>query len=302
MISDEVLTHYDVNLPVKLACGASQYGIGAVLSHTMRDGLERPIAYSSRSLTNAERHYAQIYKEAPALLWDVRSSIIICMGEDSPWLPIIHLLCQFSIQKSVCQPWRLPDYKDTLCSLQGVTTILNTRTLQNIQMQIHCLGYHRKTWKVWKIQWRYFTCYSLKCYQFPVKQWKEKLAVIRYYLRCIGQQENDEILKPYYSRQNELTTFQGCVMWGCRIVIPKKLRSAVLNELHTGHLRVVKMKTLARNYVWWPKMDLEIEIWPNNPQSAPLHHWYHVDYAGPFQGHMFLVIVDSHSKWPEGLY
>ena len=104
MISDEVLTHYDVNLPVKLACGASQYGIGAVLSHTMRDGLERPIAYASRSLTNAERHYAQIYKEAPALLWDVRSSIIICMGEDSPWLPIIHLLCQFSIQKSVCQP------------------------------------------------------------------------------------------------------------------------------------------------------------------------------------------------------
>ena len=46
----------------------------------------------------------------------------------------------------------------------------------------------------------------------------------------------------------------------------------------------------------------------NNPQSAPLHHWewpstpwylIHVDYAGPFQGHMFLVIVDSHSKWPE---
>ena len=84
--------------------------------------------------------------------------------------------------------------------------------------------------------------------------------MIRYYLRCIGQQENDEILKPYYSRRNELTMFQGCVMWGCRIVIPKKLRSAVLNELHTGHLRVVKMKTLAQNYVWWPKMDLEIEI------------------------------------------
>ena len=41
---------------------------------------------------------------------------------------------------------------------------------------------------------------------------------------------------------------------------------------------------------------------------APLHPWewpgkpwsrIHIDYAGPFQGRMFLVIVDSHSKWLE---
>ena len=25
----------------------------------------------------------------------------------------------------------------------------------------------------------------------------------------------------------------------------------------------------------------------------------HLDFAGPFQGAMFLVAVDSHSKWPE---
>jgi len=25
----------------------------------------------------------------------------------------------------------------------------------------------------------------------------------------------------------------------------------------------------------------------------------HIDYAGPFQGRMFLIIVDSHSKWLE---
>ena len=31
-------------------------------------------------------------------------------------------------------------------------------------------------------------------------------------------------------------------MWSCRIVIPKKLRSGVLNELLTGHLEVVEIK------------------------------------------------------------
>ena len=44
------------------------------------------------------------------------------------------------------------------------------------------------------------------------------------------------------------------------------------------------------------------------PTAAPLHPWIwptkpwqriHVDFAGPFMGTSFLVVVDTHSKWPE---
>ena len=44
------------------------------------------------------------------------------------------------------------------------------------------------------------------------------------------------------------------------------------------------------------------------PATALLHPWswpdrpwmrLHVDFAGPFQGSMFFVVVDSHSKWLE---
>ena len=59
-----MLKHYDPVLPVRLACHASPTGIGAVLSHAMPDGSERPVAFASRSLTNTERKYAQIGKEA----------------------------------------------------------------------------------------------------------------------------------------------------------------------------------------------------------------------------------------------
>ena len=72
MISDEVLTHYYVNLPVKLACDASPYGNGDILSHTIIDGLERTIAYASRLVTSAERYYTQIDKEALDLVWGVK--------------------------------------------------------------------------------------------------------------------------------------------------------------------------------------------------------------------------------------
>ena len=55
--------------------------------------------------------------------------------------------------------------------------------------------------------------------------------------------------KPYYELRNELTVHQGCIVWGIRVVIPDKLQDRVLEELHDGHLGVVKMKALARSYV-----------------------------------------------------
>ena len=69
MTSDKVLCYYDPKNPVKLACDASPYGLGSVLSHLMDDGTERPTAFASRSLTKAERAYSQIDKEA--LAWGV---------------------------------------------------------------------------------------------------------------------------------------------------------------------------------------------------------------------------------------
>lgn len=65
LLSDKVLTHYDPRLPMKLACDASPYGVGAVISHIMPGGQERPIAFASRTLSKAEQNYAQIEQEAP---------------------------------------------------------------------------------------------------------------------------------------------------------------------------------------------------------------------------------------------
>ncbi|XP_060089138.1 uncharacterized protein K02A2.6-like, partial [Heteronotia binoei] len=110
----------------------------------------------------------------------------------------------------------------------------------------------------------------------------------------------------------------GCILWGSRVVVPPPLRRQVLEDLHETHPGIVRMKALARSYVWWPGMDEEIEGWVRrcqpcqesrpNPPSAPVHRWesngrpwsrLHVDFAGPYQGQIFFILVDAYTKWLE---
>ena len=72
LASAPILAHYDVTQKIKLAADASAYGLGAVISHTYEDGSERPIAYASRTLSDAEKNYVQIGKEALALVFAVQ--------------------------------------------------------------------------------------------------------------------------------------------------------------------------------------------------------------------------------------
>ena len=107
-------------------------------------------------------------------------------------------------------------------------------------------------------------------------------------------------------------------MWGGRLIVPPKLQQHVLEELHEGHVGIVKMKGLARSYFWWPGLASQIEstcrtcegcaLTQNNPPAAPVHRWefpekpwyrVHIDFAGTFMNSTFLVAVDTHSKWPE---
>ena len=60
LASAPVLANYNPSLPICLAGDASAYGIGEVISHILPDGMERPVVYTSCTLSSTERNYSQL--------------------------------------------------------------------------------------------------------------------------------------------------------------------------------------------------------------------------------------------------
>jgi len=70
--SEDILTHYDTKLPIIVGTDATPYAVGAVISHIFSDGTERPIQFISQTLTATQQKYAQIDKEAYAIVFAMK--------------------------------------------------------------------------------------------------------------------------------------------------------------------------------------------------------------------------------------
>lgn len=122
--------------------------------------------------------------------------------------------------------------------------------------------------------------------------------VYQFVLEGWAQRGVEDELKPFYQCKDQLTTDKGCLLWGTRVIIPPVLQAQLLQELHYTHLGMVKMKLLAHSYMWWPRMNGNIEEIVRSckecaaqhglPPVAPLHSWpwanqpmkrLHIDFA-----------------------
>ena len=72
-----------------------------------------------------------------------------------------------------------------------------------------------------------------------------------------------EMLKPFYSRRNEITLYHECLLWGIRVIVSVKLHTQILNLLHESHPGVVRIKALARS----------CQKNQNMPAITSLHPW-----------------------------
>ena len=326
LCSAPLLVHFDLRKLVVVHCDASEYGLGVVLSHIMKDGSERPVSFGSRTLSLAERNYSTIEKEGLALVFAVQKfhqylyGNRFCMYTDHK--PLLGLFAE-----TAALPTRAASRVIRWALLLSAYNFELKYREGSKNGNADCLSRLPLSMRNGEASQRVVSVALMELVKSPVTEvdLRQKTlcdpvleVVLRSILEGGLEKREGEEFKPFRNRVAELSTEAGVVLWGARVVIPRALQETVLTELHEVHPGMTRMKSLARSYVWWPGIDSDIETMvrqcvtcqanQSNPTSAPAHPWdyasepwerLHIDHAGPMNGNVFLIIVDSYSKWLE---
>lgn len=332
IVSDNILCHFDPELPLVLSCDASNVGIGAVLSHRVNGEL-KPIAFASRTLSKAESNYSTIHKEGLAIIFGVKKFYQFLIGtrftlqtDHKPLLAIfkpsngIPMMAAGRVQR-----WAeyLKGFEFTIEHVKGehnVSDLLSRLPLSDANQDDGEEKYEERAFLHFMRD--SFPHRTIK--HTDIRAESRKDAEISTLINSIQSNSLRQTLqqKPefraYLNKESELSVERGILLWGARVVIPRKLRKDMLDSVHSTHMGMVKTKSLCRSYFWWPNLDKDIEaeisaceqccqLLPD-PKRAELIPWrceekawsrIHLDFAGPINGVFLLVIVDAFSKWIE---
>lgn len=306
MTSEQVLAHFDPNAKIILTVDASPSGLGAVLSQVGLDGVERPISFVSRTLNSAEKRYAQIQKEATAIIYGVRRYHQYLYGRSEPFiLRTDHkpLLAIFGPDKGIPEMSanRLQRYALFLSSynykIEYVRSTDNSAdyfsraSLPRAMHACACIeqckccdcevAYDRATYVCFVVDG------SMPVTLDKLREETKGDVILRQVIDFISNgwppKINDLRLKPFHMCRTQLSLENGCVMRGHKVVIPTSLYQIILKELHSSHLGIVKTKAEARSRFWFPGIDQAVETMiascdvciqlRPSPPRAPLAHW-----------------------------
>ena len=314
LISQEAsLRLYVPGKPTTLVTDASEYGIGGVLE---QNGF--PVLCVSRRLSKAECNYSQTQKEALAIVWSVKRLHKFLFGFKftivTDHQALQHIFAPDStLSKStsaMLQRWAL--------TLSGYSYNIVYRPGKQVP-QADCLS-------------RVFITNStdidsstaLLIHPLPVQRNKlieetrKSFGAVLRSLKFGWSAAAKKRFPELYARRDELSTSpDGVLLTKEQVIVPVTLRGDILSHLHSGHLGVDKMRSLARMLCWWPSINADISKTAKECSKCkhkPITHphlspwplayrpWQriHADYCGPFlKKYYALIVIDSYSKWPE---
>lgn len=318
-----VLGSFDENKQITIQSDASKDGLGCCL---MQNG--RPVAYASRSLSDAEKEYAQIEKEFLAIVYATKKFHHYIYGREVKVItdhqPIVSIMKKQIAKINSARLQRLKlklvKYRLNVEYQPGkelhIADLLSRNYIESdvieeeesVREVVHFVAEHLRMSPQKKEEFRKQTWEDetlKKIIEFCRNGWpKEK--------KCL----NDE-LKKYWNMRNEIQEVESLLFVEDKIIVPKPLRIAMLNLLHEGHFGITKTKARAKDIMFWPNINQDIEnlilkcsicemfkpsqckekLIPHEVPNSPFRKIGSdiLSYAG----NDYVVIVDYYSNWIE---
>ena len=259
-----ILKFFDVHKPVTISCDASPTGLGGVL---MQDGC--PVAYTSRSLTEAESRYAQIEKELLAVQFSLERFNQYTYGKKvtiesdhkpleaivkkslaaaPPRLQRILLRMQkydYSLEYRPGKELFLPD----MLSRAPLSETADDNMEEDIALHVHLLTSSLPVSKSKLEEIKDVTAddQSLRELKETIKSgWPETKA------------QAPASIRVYWDVRSELSELDGIILKSERILVPSSMRKEMLERIHQGHMGIEKSKRRARDVLYWPGMNSQI--------------------------------------------
>jgi hypothetical protein len=322
MTTAPVLRYYSLSHPIVISCDASQSGIGMVLMQE-----DQPVCYGSKSLTDAEYAYSQIEKELLAIVVACRKFHTYIYGRNDVTIITDHLPLLRIIEKPLHQvPLRLQkmrmrlqqyDFKlvhrpgkeipvpDNLSRLPlpGKKTDIPEFTVLVTEIGSSMAFSPRRLIQLQEATAKDKALQKLK--STITTGWPD------------SKHKLEEEVRPFWDFREELAVIDSLLFKGQRIIIPATQRREVLNILHNAHQGIVKTKQLARDLLYWPRLNAEIEEMINKcdvcqenrnyqqretliPMPIPKRPWQMAAQdLFDLNGTKWLILVDYYSEYFE---
>ena len=285
IISAPVLAYYDVTKPVVIQCDASKSGLGAAL---LQEG-RCPVAFSSSVMSQTEQNYAQIEKELLAIVFACEKFDQYIFGRSDVVVESDHRPLETIFKKPILTSpkclqrmrLRLQNYNIQVVYKRGTTMFLADmlsrayledepeRTtprndVRSIKERVFALELeqirHGEEVSVSPVHLKRLREMTAEDEELQILTnvisdgWPETLAQAREFDR-----RRKQVTELYWNCRDELTTDDGLVYRGHRLVIPAKERPNIVKRLHESHIGIEGTLRRARDIVYWPGITAQLK-------------------------------------------
>ena len=314
LISEEpVVKPYSLSKEVTITTDASINSIGSVLTQE-----NHPVIFISRKLTDAERNYSNIEREALAVHWSIKRLNQFISGRKfviiTDHRPLVRIFCPRSATPETIST-RLTKWSLSLSEYDYEIKYSPGKSIAHADAMSR-MNFENEETITRSINFIDDSIISLKKLQDETNQDK-LLSRIRVRIKEGNWSNATQLEKKFKSKYHQLSIEDDIIMKQDKIVVPIIIQKEVISKLHSTHQGISATQYRVKQKFWWPNMSNDIyqfvrncqicqEVKPNTKKAIDTwnkeeHPWrrLHIDWAYVKDIGNILTLTDAYSGWLE---